>query len=66
MSDDRLADLATADFSIWLHDLSRERLRSGDLQSSSTIDMSSAPPASPRCSPPGDGDRVVGVHALRP
>jgi transaldolase len=33
MSTDRLADLAAAGVSIWLDDLSRERLRSGNLQS---------------------------------
>jgi transaldolase len=33
MSNDRLADLAAAGVSIWLDDLSRERLRSGNLQS---------------------------------
>jgi transaldolase len=32
MSNDRLADLAAAGVSIWLDDLSRERLRSGNLQ----------------------------------
>src|SRR6478735_8421912 len=33
MTNDRLADLAAAGVSIWLDDLSRERLRSGNLQS---------------------------------
>ena len=33
MSNDRLSDLAAAGVSIWLDDLSRERLRSGNLQS---------------------------------
>ena len=36
MTSDRLADLAAAGVSIWLDDLSRERLRSGNLQASIT------------------------------
>src|SRR6478735_7890318 len=38
MTNDRLADLAAAGVSIWLDDLSRERLRSGNLQSLITED----------------------------
>src|SRR5689334_9413635 len=38
MTNERLADLAAAGVSIWLDDLSRERLRSGNLQSLITED----------------------------
>src|SRR3954453_3820960 len=38
MTNERLADLAAAGVSIWLDDLSRERLQSGNLQSLITED----------------------------
>ena len=42
MTNERLADLAAAGVSIWLDDLSRERLQSGNLQSLITHSISSS------------------------
>ena len=56
---DRLADLSKAGVSIWLDDLSRDRLASGSLASLVADDRVAGVTTNPNCSMPAGGSSAT-------